>query len=215
MFPMTAITPPATTSQAAASPASALLLAVNGDAAAAARQQMPSAVAASTNVAAYSPDTPQPPKPTLRNSGTSPLAAQYIGQTPGADEGDLAIFEAPVTQQASSAADEDARAMVADMRVARGDIDAQAQEVDAPTAAAMAAEIPVPRTPSMPFDGAPLSYSVAASSTQPIAARTTPAPLVLAGKKPGLAEAKGAAAYGLAAARNNTIRRQSALDAIG
>lgn len=90
------------------------------DPAALARQQMVNATPAPSIVAAYSANIQPPPKLTTRNPVSSPLAAQFIAQNPGATVDELSVFEAQtVTTQVTTAQETSEDDFFASIRIAR------------------------------------------------------------------------------------------------
>lgn len=176
-----------------------------------ARLITPQAVSAPAAAQAFAPGIAQPPKPVIRtapNPAASPLAAQFIAQDTASDD-TLAIFNPPPPPALTP--ENAARALINDLRQARGDI---------PAPATTNAAVSPP---------APTAQSAAALAAQPIRINTAalsapaaPAPTATLDppprvnnvvRKPGLADSTGPEAYRLAVQRNG--RASSNLVVVG
>lgn len=188
----------------------ALPATVVGDASAAARQQLPSAVAASATLLAYAANTPTPLRPTLRSTtagASSPLAAQFIAQTPGATSEELQIFvprpsATPVPPETAS------QQLVRDLRLARGE---QPAATNAPPLATAANATNAAR--AVPAQAAVAGAS-ALPALRPAGEKPALSALGLPGRKPGLATAREGDLYRVAAARNFNLTFPSTLTAV-
>lgn len=220
MLPLTVNLLPDTSSGVARTPATVPALPTTSLApiSQAARPQLASAIIASTPLAAFAAETPQPPKPPLRlitSQASSALAAQYIAQIPGVSEDDLAIFATRARSSNGEAVEEGAEQasegddFLTSLRIARSEQVAPPLKQVANEASAgkpaPAETPPVPltiatatnaiRAGTSAVTGLPQTLSLQFSSKLP------PAQLGSV-KKPGLSQARGASAYQVAEARN-------------
>jgi hypothetical protein len=182
------------------------------------RTQLANAVAAPGALAAYAAQTPQPLKPTLRalsSQTSSQLAAQYIAQTPEADNDDLKIFATRQRSDTDPQVDDEEPStgddFLAQLRLARGD-PAPSSKTPAPASAPSSAQAAseaasvitnANATNAIRAGRAALTGLAAALSSQFIS--RLPKPVLTSGaKKPGLGQVRGSSAYQLTTTRNNT-----------
>lgn len=182
----------------AASP-SAVVAALQNAAGLYAGQQLPEAVAATTPLLANSPDLPQPPKPTSRNvinGAANGLMAQIFMQQGEMTAEDAAVF-APTTTL-PDAPEDAAQTLVNNVRQQGSDAQGLAPRslpaLNPATAQATLQAGPIKLTPTYTADVPPQRFT-------------------LPGRKPGLSDAKGAAAYDIITGGTFMVKKVEGIEA--
>jgi hypothetical protein len=178
--------------------AAAPVVSVTGvtDDAAMARQQLPSAVPAPAQLAASAAYVPSAYKPLVRMP-SSALAAQWLAQdaSAGESEAGVALFAPP--KPAAPTAPPMADHLLADMRMARGELP--------PDEARVAATRDAAATLTSEARASVFNEQRRSAGLSSLAA-SLPTLFNAFVRKPSLVQARGVAAYQLAAARNVTIK---------